>query len=286
MARDEPTDVRRVIVTGASGFLGAAVLSELRRQGVAAVGVSRREQPGTVQVADYLQAPDGDVLIHLAEDSDRGRVASLGAEYGARMVATMSGLARKAYGRIVYASSATLYGDAGGAARTPRDAVVANDVYARVKLECERAALASGRAAVARLANLFGPGMSENNVISTVLSQVPGTGPLRVFDDKPIRDFLWIEDAACAMTQMALGHAVGVFNVGSGQGTSVRQIATTALQLAAQGERPIVATGAVGRHSELVLDISATREAFAFEPRTSLQAGLQRLIEARRAGSA
>ena len=47
-----------------------------------------------------------------------------------------------------------------------------------------------------RLANVYGPGMAANNVMSDILGQVPGDGPLVVRDIAPVRDYLWIEDAA------------------------------------------------------------------------------------------
>ena len=82
----------RVIVTGASGFLGRAVLASLSASGIDCVGVSRRAGAGLTQVASYRDTPHGDVLVHLAEANDRAWVNAQGADYEAEAVAIFQAL--------------------------------------------------------------------------------------------------------------------------------------------------------------------------------------------------
>jgi UDP-glucose 4-epimerase len=274
----------RVIVTGASGFVGRPVLHRLRAMGADVIGVARHSvsaEPGIVQVADYSQTPIGDVLVHLAESSDRRQVAREAAAYEDQAAATLESLLTKHYPRVVYASSAILYGDQSSRPSRPEDRVVVGDSYTRVKRAAESAILRCPGGVVARLANLYGPGMSKDNVISTILSQVPGAGPLVVAADSPIRDFLWVDDAAAALSTMALGAAVGVFNVGSGEGAAVREVAETALRIAGESQRSVVARAPAKRTSRLVLDIEKTVAAFDWHPSVTLSDGLGRLVATR-----
>jgi UDP-glucose 4-epimerase len=272
----------KVVVTGASGFLGRSVFRRLSSTAGTIVPVSRRALPGIVQVADYADAPEGDVLIHLAEAADRGAAERAGAVYEQEALARLSALLKKRYQHVIYASSAVLYGDQAHTARHPRDEVFVSDAYSRVKHRAELAVLDAAGGIVVRLSNLFGPGMSAENVMSTILEQVTSPGPVRVRDTGPVRDFLWSDDAADALVKMAGRTSTGIFNVGSGVGRSVGDVASLALRMSGQPDRLVVATHPSERNSHLVLDISDTVSTWQWSPATGLEEGMRRLLSATR----
>lgn len=274
----QPNDPRPVVVTGASGFLGARLVATLRDQGIDVLPLARRAGPGWTQVDDYSAAPEGDVLIHLAEDSDRRRVNDAGEASAEAARRTLGFLLEKNYRRVIYASSGVLYGDESTQPHEPGDPIHVTDIYSRIKRESELMVLKHSGGVVLRLANLYGPGMSEKNVLSAILAQVPGEGDLCVWDDAPLRDFLWIDDAAAGVAAAALGDATGIYHLGSGSGHSIREIAATVLALAGQSHRAIVATQPSGRTSHLTLTIDQTARDFGWTPKTSIKDGLQRLI--------
>lgn len=271
----------KVVVTGASGFLGGAIVECLKRAGADVVPVARRAALGCHRVADYSEAPPADVLVHLAEESNRGRANAAGGTYENAARATLETLLNKTFRRVVYASSAMLYGDESTLPHRIGDAVAATDVYTRIKYSSEKLVAAHEGGILVRLANLYGPGMDEGNVLGTILRQIPGAGPLSVWDDKPIRDFLWIEDAAEAMAKMALGSLEGIYNLGSGSSLSVHSLAELALNIAGEAGRPIQATKPTGGESCLRMDISCTTRDWAWHPRMDMRQGLERTIRLR-----
>ena len=270
----------RIVVTGASGFLGQAVLNQLAHRDVQVIGVARRPGPGLHSLAHYGQAPRAEVLVHLAQTNDRHLVNAVGAAHEAEMDATLVALLAAGPARVVFGSSAVLYGDGADHAHGPDDPIHATDSYTRIKAAAERRVLGTAgvAGAVARLVNLYGPGMARGNVLSHILAQIPGNGALQVFDDSPVRDFLWIDDAARALVQMALGQACGVFNVGTGAATSIRQLAQTALAAAGQADRAVRSTQPSARASHLVVDPSRTQQAFGWSATTPLASGLRQLL--------
>ena len=266
----------RIVVTGARGFVGASLVQRLRAQGHAVVALSRREGPGLQQVDDYAQAPDGDVLVHLAEEADRSRAAALGDAHVDAAAALLRSLVRRA-GHVIYGSSGVVYGDQGEPPFATDRPVEASDPYSASKIRNEGIALDAG-ATVLRFSNLFGRGMSPNNVLSDIARQLGGSGPLAVRDDTPVRDFLAVDEAAEAIAAAIERRPGGIVNVGSGVGLSVRELAEVALRAAGQSGRDIVATRPAGRRSVNVLDISGTAQVLGWKPQASPRVRLERFF--------
>lgn len=271
----------KIVVTGATGFLGRYLMDCLAQRGLQALGVSRRPSPGLLQVERYEDAPGGDILVHLAESSDRAYAQAEAPRYEESALATLEHLQAKGFARVIYASSAVLYGDKEASPRKVGDPVHETDAYTRLKLASESAVLARN-GAVARLANLYGPGMAQGNVVSTILGQLGQDGPVRVMDATPVRDFLWIQDAARALTEMATGSSCGIFNVGSGRGVSIRELAVEILAAAKQEGREVESIRS-GAFSSLVLDIAQTEATLGWRPAVTLAKGVSLLVESNRA---
>ena len=270
----------KVVVTGASGFVGRALLARLAAAGLETCGVSRSPGADLLQVASYADSPAGDVLVHLAEDSDRGRVNALGEAYVESAVRTTQALLQRGYAMVIYVSSSTLYGDQTIHPLAADAPTLARDAYARAKLLCEKTVL-EHRGLVIRFSNLYGPGMAGNNVLSDILSQLSGEGPLVVQDDSPVRDFLWIGDAVDLILKAIERKLAGVINGGSGTGTSIRELARLILTLAGQATRPVHARQRGDTPSVNVLDISETMKLAHWSPATPLRSGIGLLLQSR-----
>ncbi len=233
-------------------------------------------------VGDYLETPAADVLVHLAEENSLQAAHQAGEEHLERSAGRLRGLERSGrFARIVYASSAAVYGDESPLPRRPDEPVEPRTIYARAKLLCEQVVLGAHGVAL-RFANIIGPGMSANSVLSQVLAQIPGGGDLRVRDDSVVRDFLWCGDMAACVAAVARSRVSGVFNVGSGQGCSVRELARLALAAAGESHRRVVSELQPARVSTLVLDIAATRAAFGWNPQVRLDAAVTEILESAR----
>lgn len=248
--------------------------------GAHVIAVSRQPHAGMLQVQDYGRSPDGDVLIHLGEESDRAVVNRAGEAYLDVSGRVVGALAARGYRRLVYISSGTVYGDASPQPSKPGDAVVANDIYNRAKLANEEIVLAAG-GGVARLSNLYGEGMAASNVLSDIITQLSGPGPLVVRDASPVRDYLHVSDVTEALVRFAESHYSGIINVATGRGTSVRRLAEIASAAAGQAGREVVSTNSMARHSTNVLDIKATSAILDWLPRMDLVGGLTKLVHSK-----
>jgi len=267
----------RIVITGASGFLGGAVFRQLTAAGFDCLGVSRADFPGLHRVASYAETPAGDCLIHCAETNDRSLANAGGEALEAAALHTLSALLTKGYRHVIYASSAVLYGDRWTAPRKVTDPVTVTDTYTRIKRMSEISVLEHG-GSVARLANLYGPGMAATNVLSHVLTQLGQDRMIMMHALDPVRDFLWIDDAVRALSILSERQPAGVFNVGSGQGISIGELVGLA-QRAARTRQSISGLRTLDQPSQLVLDITATKRHLGWSPQMLTEVGIRELVE-------
>jgi len=266
----------RIVVTGASGFTGKAVVSLLQGKGYKVCQVSRNHIEGMHYVADYLDTPGGDYLIHLAEIPDRQKVNALGKEYLQKTIDITTQLSKKFNGNVIYASSSLVYGDNHQSPCSEETDVYKTDWYTEVKLTNEQIVIEQGGIAL-RLANLFGIGMSTGNILSDIMGQLNTEGTVYVRNGFPVRDFLHIQEMANA-TLSLLGSSAGIFNVGSGQGLSIKELAQKALKITGQTSRKVVSRQVEQQNHQLVLDVSKIKKSTGWEMSQDINSQITQFI--------
>ena len=274
----------KIVVTGASGFIGGHLVKSLsENSNIEVFALTRKSHPNRLNVFDYTQAPVGDVLIHLAENNNMDEVSKMGLEYENSSLNTIRSLITKKYSKIIYASSAVLYGDKSSIPHGTRDQVFVDSTYTRVKKGVEEVVLSNAHGIVLRLANVYGPKMSTSSVVSQILNQIPIPGDLVVRDIGPVRDFIWVSDVVEAIIKLSLGKvsekpSSNIYNVGSGIGISIGELARLALDISKQPERRVVSKNHPNLKSRLILDYSKLTFACKWTPTTTLSHGLERLL--------
>lgn len=233
-----------------------------------------------LRVADYARfaAPPDAVLIHLAETRAIAVADSAGDAYLDAATELVRSLLQQDWAHVIYVSSVAVYGDRTAAPHHPDERPEPASIYGRSKLACEALVLAQG-GTVLRATNLIGPGMAAANVLADILGQLDRSEPLALRALRPVRDYLWVEDAAALLVRAAELQKGGVFNAASGRDVSVRELASLALVATGQGSRPVVETLPVGDNSIIKLDIASTTRAFGWAPRTSLEDALRILVQ-------
>lgn len=164
-------------------------------------------------------------------------------------------------------------------------------VYALSKYDQERLCLITGRAygfdAVAlRFFNIYGPRQALSNPYTGVLAIfasrfLNNRPPLINEDGWQQRDFVHVRDVAraCRLALETPQAAGEVFNVGSGQPRSVREVATSLASVLDKShlEAEIVGKYRVGDIRHCFADISKARQLLGFQPQVDFQDGLAEL---------
>jgi len=130
-----------------------------------------------------------------------------------------------------------------------------------------------------RLFSPFGPWERAQRLIPSVILAALSDQPVKIGDDTPERDFVYLEDVADALVVAAASDAVGTVNIASGQGTSVRKTVETILELM-QSRVPVECSG-ITRENEILKmsgDIETAQRQLGWRPRHDLRAGLEKTI--------
>jgi CDP-glucose 4,6-dehydratase len=312
--------MRRALVTGGRGFVGAWLCKALIDRGVEVTSFDRRgrrEKPSTLamlgiservdeQVGDLV---DGETLGRLLAERAIDSVFHLGAEtiVGTVQADPVGGLETNVRGtwtllqaateaeveRFVFASSDKAYGaneqlpyreDFPLQPTAPYEASkAAADLIARAWWPSYGLPIA-----VTRFANIYGGGdLNFSRLVpETVCGAIDGRPPVLRSDGSPVRDLLYVEDAAAAYLAIAdrldrdevRGEA---FNAGGERPYSVLEIVETITRLAGTGVEPEIrgSGNPEGEIDRQYVDAAKIRERCGWSPSVSLEQGIGRTIE-------
>ena len=280
----------RVVVLGASGFLGKAISTQLVSNGADVHGFSSKTLNLTDRAAfgalDALVGSETTLIFASAVTPDKGRtVDALDANLQMAMNVGRY-LEGHPFGKVVYVSSDAVYPMSDDVV-TEASAVEPADFYALAKYAGERVlANVCGAAkiplVIVRPTGVYGPGDTHNSYgPNRFISQIENDGKLTMFGEgDDIRDHVYLDDAAAAVVGLTAGDATGVFNVASGES---RTFGSVAEQLQALSPVPfeLVKLPKSGGTSRRDFDIGRLRAALPGLTLTPFADGLRQTVAAR-----
>lgn len=307
---------RRVLVTGADGFLGSHLTERLLALGarvavlvrpssvVGTAGHALRNLAGVKDALDRIVAADvagsdavaamldwqPDRILHLAAEAYVDRSFDHPAEVlRSNLDGTLRVLeaARRCprLERVVVTSSSEIYGDAQTPAIDEAHPLQPTSPYAASKLAADRLAYAYHRTyrlpvAIIRPFNTYGP-RHPYDVIPKLVGRALRGEPLTVHGSgQQSRDFSYVDDMVDAF--LAMGDhpaAIGrAVNFGTGVATTIRALAERIVALT--GSRSPIEHGPerAAEVSRLCCDHGLATRLFGWRPRVSLDEGLERTI--------
>lgn len=251
-----------IIVTGAAGFIGSALVWELNQQGVTDIlcvdnldSITGNKNLSKRSFKDYIERkrllkvlPDFrniEAIVHMGACSsttvtDRTFVMEINTEYTQRLWEWCT----ENRVRFIYASSAATYGagEFGYDDDFDSEKLRPLNLYGESKVLFDRWALKQNKTppgwAGVKFFNVYGPQEYHKedmrSVVCKAFDQIKKTGKLQLFksykpeyaDGGQMRDFVYIKDATFWMWQMLQNSTVsGIFNMGYGKARTWNDLA-------------------------------------------------------------
>jgi UDP-glucose 4-epimerase len=293
------------VVTGGAGFIGSTLVDALVERGdevhvVDDLSSGRREQVAAgarlhvldirEPLAEALADARPEIVFHLAAQIDvRRSVADPVADAATNVLGTLQvlELARAHDAQVVFASTGgAIYGECDAPAteaaeRRPDSPYGTSTLAAEEYLAAWNRLYGTGHVAL-RLGNVYGPRQDphgEAGVVAIFLSRIRDGERATIFGDgSQTRDYVFVQDVVRAFVA-AVGADGGVFNVGTGIETSVRELwqgCTEAAGIAADAENAEPRLGELQRSS---LDAGRAERTLGWRAEVDLPAGLRRTWE-------
>jgi len=308
---------RRALVIGGFGFIGVNLSERLQQLGarVTIVTRSRSRHQGATSDAEArgIRVVEGDlrdaaamraavtaqdVVFNLAGQS--GAVRSMedpwtDLDVNCRgSLVLLEALRRENPGaKLIFVSSRLAYGRVGPEPVTEDHVPDPLCVHAVHKLAVEQYLKLYGQIyglawTAARLTNPYGPGQPPERtaygIVNRMIHQAMAGDALTVYGDGlQRRDYIYVDDAVAALLRMSESPASTgrTYNVGSGVGTPLVDMARSIGAIAGGGRVELVAWPALAEQIEtgdFVADITRIRRELGWEPRVALADGLERTV--------
>jgi UDP-glucuronate decarboxylase len=303
---------KRILITGAAGFLGSHLCERLLELGHGVLGVDNYYTGIRRNIAHLLDQPDFEIMRHditfplyveIDEIYNLACPASpihyqfdpvMTTKTSVHGAINMLGLAKRTQAKIFQASTSEVYGD-------PQVHPQPEDYWGHVNPIGIRACYDEGkrcaetlffdywrqhklRIKVARIFNTYGPRMMTNDgrVVSTFIVQALRNQPITVFGTGcQTRSFCYVDDMIDAIikTMNSPDEFTGPVNLGNPVECSMQELAETVLRLTGSKSgieyKPLPDDDPKHRKP----DITLARKELAWEPSTDLETGLTRTIE-------
>ena len=304
------------LITGGAGYIGSITARAIRASGRGVVIIDTLENGHRKAVGDapFVQGDvaDSDLVRRTVEEHHVDEVVHFAAykavgesmeNPGKYFLNNVTGsqklfetLHLSGVNRIVFSSTAAVYGTPTRVPVREDDPTVCESVYAETKLMMEHtlgwyARTTDMRSVCLRYFNAAGASddasLGENwrfsqNLVPHVMKAVLGHAPaLKVFgndyptpDGTGVRDYIHVEDLAtahvAALDHLKAGHDSVVCNVGTGQGTSVMEIVATTERISGKKVPYDIVGRRVGDVAEVYADAGRIRDLMGWEPRRTL----------------
>jgi dTDP-glucose 4,6-dehydratase len=302
---------KRVLVTGAAGFLGSHLTDRLLAEGCSVVGVDNLCTGDAANLAHLAGDPrfqfqerdicvsfdpgPVDYVFNLASPASPPEYLRLGIEtlrVGSAGVENTLEIAARYGARYLHASTSECYGDPLQHPQSETywgnvNPVGPRSVYDEAKRFGEAMAMAYHRSrgvntSLARIFNTYGPRLQpgDGRVISNFMMQALRGEPLTIYGDgRQTRSFCYVDDLIEGIMRLSRSEEHLPVNLGNPEEFTILECAQAVLEVTASKSELRYVDLPVDDPTRRRPDIAKARTLLGWEPRVGLREGLEKSLE-------
>ena len=285
-----------ILLTGGSGFIGRNLINRLKNEHYQIINLGSGEIEGIENIKvdlasvdfSFLDNLEFDYVIHLAAFSSPARSKDEEKTMNLNYRATeklLDKVKNKNLKKFIFTSTYLVYKESNSPLTEDSPLSEAGDNYVKSKLLAESACTEAIKQGVPivifRLSDGYGPGQQwrkedSPTLVPQLICSALADKKIEVFDERPVRDYVYSEDISEAIVRTLKSDYTGILNLGTGIGTSVKELATTISNLTSAKldflniQRPVPLN--------LVLDIARLEKVLNWKPSTKLTEGLDKTV--------
>ena len=289
----------RIFITGGAGFIGTHLCQKLAQIHDVTIydNFSNSNQENSLSKTQKVSIIPGDILnyqklssamknhnivIHLAAKIDViNSIINPELTFETNVKGTQNVLdscISNGITKIITTSSAAIYQNISKGSITEENKTEPLSPYGKSKLEMEKIITNSKiDSTILRLFNVYGSN-STSGVIVNFKENIQNNKPLTIFGDgKAIRDFVHVDDVINGII-LSISSKSGIFNIASGNGTSINDLAKLFIHLSEKKSEIIFKPARDNEIIHSVADISLAQKELGFFPQISLNDGLKTIF--------
>ncbi|MCP5469394.1 MAG: NAD-dependent epimerase/dehydratase family protein [Chlamydiales bacterium] len=273
----------KILVTGASGFIGQHTLPLLQEHEVHAISRRPRRSPyakfhtcdllDTTQIFALLFDLKPDVLLHLAWETTPGVYINSPTNLAwlKLSIDLFESFVRAGGRRVVAAGSSFEYGASNSPCKEEETLLRPTSLYGATKASLHQVSAEFFKTkgisfAWGRIFQTYGPLENQERLIPQLIASVGK--PFEIRNYHQVKDFIHVEDVAEIFKQLVANDFEGTLNIGTGKGTTLGELGNWITEV------PEVESD----DSKLVADITKLQEV-NYIPRFSAQEGIKQTVE-------
>lgn len=267
------------VVTGSRGFIGAHLVNRLGED-----GWDVSPWKGDVRgIGDHSEPAD--VVFHLAAAARRDRFTVAETEaIDVNVLGTLAVLnfCYKTGAKCVLASTSAVYAPRAEDVPISEGSLIGpSDAYGQSKWLAERVCAAQAndfgvQSIVLRIFNAYGPGQHPGFLVPAIVESLSGGATVPIRMPNAVRDFVYVADVVDALVRASAYGDLDftVLNIGTGEGTRVRDLLTMAEDVWQSKAEIEPGERNMGEVEHAVADIGEARRVLGWSPLYGLKTGL------------